>query len=254
MRIVGRVLLIVFASLAGVAIIAAIIVLALPDTARSRVGTVLGGQASTATFATAAPVTAAAQPRSNGVAGLADQAWLAATAKKTGIPVLALTAYAGVAVEEQIESPDCGIGWNTLAAIGEVESRHGTIFGGRITANGDAVPAIYGVSLDGSSTAHIPDSDGGAIDGDPNGDRAVGPMQLIPQAWRNWHADGNGDGVQNPQNIDDETLSAAHYLCRAGGDMRTEQGWRTAVLAYNSSSSYVAEVIRYATAYGSRAK
>jgi membrane-bound lytic murein transglycosylase B len=251
MRIVLRVLIIVVGCVVGVGIIAAIVFLAAPSVVAPVKQAV--GEGPAPRWVPAAPVTVATSP-GPGVAGQADAHWIAAVAKKTGIPARALEAYAGVAIVNPQVQPSCGIGWNLLAAIGEVESRHGTIFGGTITANGDAVPAIYGVSLDGVSTAHIPDSDGGAIDGDPTGDRAVGPMQLIPQAWRNWHVDGNGDGVENPQNIDDETMAAAHYLCRAGGDLGTESGWRTAVLAYNSSDQYVDEVARYAAVYAASAK
>jgi membrane-bound lytic murein transglycosylase B len=245
MRIAGRVLLITVASIVGLAIIAAIVFLAVPDTNPA----ILGGQQPTARFAASAAVTRATDPSGPGVVDLVDRNWLTKKARATGIPRRALAAYAGVAIEMSAANPKCGIGWNTLAGFGEIESRHGTIFGGAITANGDAVPAIFGVGLDGISTAHIPDSDGGAIDGDPTGDRAVGPMQLIPDSWRNWHVDANGDGVENPQNIDDATLAAAHYLCRAGGDLSTESGWRAAVLAYNSSDQYLADVIRYAVGY-----
>ncbi len=251
MGTVGRVLLIVVAGLVGLAIIALIVILAAPNAVAPLKDTL--GQGPAPRWVPPAPVTAAASP-GVGVAGQADATWIATTARRTGIPARALEAYAGVAIVNPRVQPACGIGWNLLAAIGEVESRQGTIFGGRITANGDAVPAIFGVTLDGVSTAHIPDSDGGAIDGDATADRAVGPMQLIPEAWRNWHVDGNGDGVENPQNIDDSTMAAAHYLCRAGGNLGTESGWRTAVLAYNSSDAYVDEVARYAAAYAASSK
>jgi membrane-bound lytic murein transglycosylase B len=251
MGFVGRVLLIVGATVVGLAVVAAIVFLAWPDARTAVVGT---PAAPAPTWAPPAPVVAATSPSGPGIAPLADPTWISVTAKKTGIPARALEAYAGASIADRTQQPGCGIGWNLLAGVGEVESRHGTIFGGTITANGDAVPPIFGVDLDGKSTAHIPDSDGGAIDGDPTGDRAVGPMQLIPQAWSNWHVDGNGDGVENPQNIDDATLAAAHYLCRAGGDLTSESGWRTAVLAYNDSDAYLAEVARYATGYASAAK
>ena len=205
-----------------------------------------------ARFATAAPVTAVPASAGPALSALADPAWVAATAKTTGIPPRALAAYAGVAIS--FETRTCGIGWNTLAGIGEIESRHGTIFGGRIAANGSAMPPIFGIPLRGGAVANIPDSDKGVIDGDATIDRAVGPMQFIPEAWRNWHADGNADGVQDPQNIDDATLAAAGDLCRAGGKaLDTESGWRRAVLAYNGSKRYLAEVIRYSTGYANDA-
>ena len=248
MRILRRVVLIVVASVGGLALLAAIIFLAVPDAQKY----VPGLQATTARFAKAAPVTAAAHPVGAGIAVLADPAWIARTAAATGIPTRALEAYAGAAINQDAGS-SCGMGWNTLAGIGEVESRHGTIFGGALAADGAATPPIFGVTLDGTSTAHVPDTDKGAIDGDPNGDRAVGPMQLIPEAWRNWHTDGSGDWREDPQNIDDSALAASHYLCRAGGNLRAEAGWRKAVLAYNRSDQYLTDVIRYATVYAEEA-
>jgi membrane-bound lytic murein transglycosylase B len=248
MRILRRVVLIVVASVGGLALLAAIIFLAVPGAQKY----VPGLQATTVRFATAAPVTAAAHPAGVGIAVLADPVWIAKTAAATGIPSRALEAYAGAAINQDVGST-CGMGWNTLAGIGEVESRHGTIFGGTLAADGAATPPIFGVTLDGTSTAHVPDTDRGAIDGDPTGDRAVGPMQLIPEAWRNWHTDGSGDGREDPQNIDDSALAASHYLCRAGKDLSTETGWRTAVLAYNHSDQYLTDIIRYATLYATEA-
>lgn len=244
-----RVILICAAGLVvTVAVIGAIVVFTLPGGASLGLPDAAGPSTQLARFATAAPVTAAAAPVGPALSALADPAWVVVTAKKTGIPARALAAYAGVAIS--FESRTCGIGWNTLAGIGEIESRHGTIFGGAIAADGEAAPAIFGVPLSGGAVANIPDSDKGAIDGDATIDRAVGPMQLIPQAWRNWHADGNADGVQDPQNIDDATLAAAGYLCRAGGTaLDTESGWRQAVLAYNGSQRYLDDVIRYSTGY-----
>lgn len=189
-----------------------------------------------------------------GVAQLASAAWLARVSKNTGIPARALAAYAGVAIQVGIQNPTCGLGWNTLAAVGSIESHHGTIFGGTLAANGDATPAIYGIALDGVDAASIPDSDGGMLDGDPTHDRAMGPLQLIPEAWRNWHVDGNADGVENPQNVDDATLAAAHYLCRAGRNLTTADGWSTAILAYNGSAKYREDVLRAAVTYAANAE
>jgi membrane-bound lytic murein transglycosylase B len=200
-------------------------------------------------FATEAPVIRASAPVGAGIAGLADPAWIASTARATGIPPRALQAYAGVAIQVADAGSGCGIGWNTLAGIGEVESHHGTIFGGTVDANGTATPPIYGVPLTGGAFANIPDTDGGAIDGDATIDRAVGPMQLIPQTWRNWHTDGGGDGVEDPQNIDDAAAAAANYLCRSSIHMETEAGWRAAISAYNSSDTYLSTVARFAVTY-----
>ncbi|WP_161972405.1 lytic transglycosylase domain-containing protein [Glaciihabitans arcticus] len=180
---------------------------------------------------------------------LTDPVWLDSLSAETGIPERALTAYAGSAIAKNEFTSGCGIGWNTLAAIGYVESRHGTHGGSIIDEDGVTTPPIYGVILDGGDTANIPDTDGGAFDGLDDIDRAVGPMQFIPQAAANWLGDANADGVADAQNIDDAALAAAHYLCRAGGDLRTEEGWKRAIAAYNSAPSYLIKVAAKANEY-----
>ncbi len=195
------------------------------------------------------PPLAAATPGPNGIAGLADPVWVADTAKKTGIPARALAAYAGAAMTKARDMPACGISWNTLAGIGRIESDHGRHAGSTIGPDGTVTPPIYGPALDGNGVAKIPDSDGGAIDGDAAADRAAGPMQLIPQTWRNWHVDGNADGKEDPQNIDDAVLASANYLCRSATAQDTEAGWRAAITSYNDATTYIDEVARAAVAY-----
>ena len=203
-----------------------------------------------ATWAPAAqPPTLAATATGPGVAGLVDAEWLTATAQRTGIAERALAAYAGVALAKASAMPSCGLSWNTLAAIGFAESRHGSHEGSSLGADGTVTPGIFGVALAGGDTEHVPDSDGGAIDGDADFDRAVGPMQLIPQTWRNWHVDANADGVEDPQNIDDATMATANYLCRSSGDMTTEAGWRAGIAAYNGAESYIRTVASAGVSY-----
>jgi membrane-bound lytic murein transglycosylase B len=197
----------------------------------------------------AEPPVATATVVKPGISGLADADWLAETSGRTGIPQRALAAYAGAAIAKSTTMPMCGLSWNTLAAIGFVESRHGTHGGSKLDDNGTAQPGIFGVALAGGKTASIPDSDAGSIDGDAENDRAVGPMQLIPQTWRNWHTDGNGDGIEDPQNIDDAVMATANYLCRASADMAHPAGWRKGVSAFNSAHSYLARVARVANGY-----
>ena len=178
-----------------------------------------------------------------------DPAWTAEVAAATGIPSRALEAYAGAALATSIDNPQCGLGWNTLAAIGFVESAHGTIGGGTLDASGLPSTRIVGVPLDGISAASIPDSDAGTIDGDTTVDRAVGPMQFIPDSWKRHGVDASGDGVADPNQIDDAALTAARYLCVAGGNLATAEGWNTAVLAYNADPAYVAQTSAKADAY-----
>lgn len=189
------------------------------------------------------------------VAGLADPSWVKQVSEKTGIPQRVLSAYAGVTLQINAYKPECNLSWNTLAGIGWVESRHGTIFGGKVKKNGDMSEPIFGIPLDGSnSTKALPDFDDGNFDGTAEFDRAVGPMQIIPPTWAAWHSDGNGDGNEDGQNIDDSVFAAARYLCFNGGDLATPEGWRKALRSYNESNTYAQDVSNKAKEYAQKAK
>lgn len=189
-----------------------------------------------------------AQVSTRAISQRVDPVWVQEVAQVTGIPVRALVAYAGADAVARAEL-DCAIGWNTLAAIGYVETHHGTLNGGSIEPDGVARPEIFGVALDGSSTALIRDTDGGLLDGDSAFDRAVGPLQFIPQTWDQWGRDGSGDGVADPHQIDDATLTAVHYLCHARGSLDSSGAWIAAVRSYNDSVEYQAQVARAADQY-----
>src|SRR5690606_1890767 len=107
-------------------------------------------------------------------------------------------------------SAPCRIPWWVLAGVGRVETRHGTAHGSKLTAAGDTTVHILGIPLDGRpGVATIGDTDGGALDGDPTFDRAVGPMQFIPGTWGRWAKDGNADGKADPHNLYDAAAAAA---------------------------------------------
>ena len=181
---------------------------------------------------------------------LGDPDWIGRTAERTRIPARAVEAYAKASVELSETMPECGIGWNTLAGIGATESRHGSHGDSELGDDGVVSPPIIGVALDGSgAVAEVRDTDGGRYDGDTEWDRAVGPMQFIPETWEYYAQDGNGDGVADPHQIDDAALTAGVMLCQRGGDLTTDEGWNDAVLAYNQSLSYVNVVADRAERY-----
>ena len=165
-----------------------------------------------------------------------------------GIPGIALDAYQRAADRLNAEQPACEMDWTLLAGIGQVESNQG---GGRFDAQGNTIGRILGPRLDGSlpGAAVITDTDGGRFDGDPEFDRAVGPVQFIPSTWKRLGRDGNGDGVADPNNIYDGALAAATLLCNQGGSMADPSARTRAVLAYNNSLAYVANVNAWAHGY-----
>src|SRR5262245_32509593 len=182
-----------------------------------------------------------------------DHGWAARAAAATGIPGRAFLAYSSADLTIEAAQPSCGLGWNTLAAIGTVESANGTYGGVALLASGYTSKPIIGVPLDGGKfggrrVAAIPDTDHGRLDGDAPWDRAVGPLQFLPSTWARWGADGNGDGGASPDSIDDAALAAARYLC-ASGTMANAGGWRATVFSYNQSNAYVNEVADIANRY-----
>ncbi|MEU1207927.1 lytic murein transglycosylase [Nocardia sp. NPDC005825] len=169
-----------------------------------------------------------------------------------GMPGIAHDAYQNAERVLAVENPTCNMPWNLLAGIGRVESTHG--FGGKVDEDGNPLQPIYGPVLDGSLYGNnvIQTSDGGDLDGlSGSYRRAVGPMQFLPETWRKYAADGNGDGIADPQNIYDATLTAGKYLCSGGLDMRDPGQQTRAILRYNNSMAYVANVMAWETAYGS---
>ena len=175
--------------------------------------------------------------------------WSQDIGNATNVSGQAIRAYANAALIANESWPACNLQWNTLAGIGWVETRHGTYTGhfnnSQLNQDGYPEPPIIGPKLDGDGFAHVTDTDGGAFDNDPEFDRAVGPMQFIPESWARYGRDANGDGHPDPQQIDDAAFGAANLLCNSGGatrDLATEEGWRQAIFAYNQSNDYVAKV------------
>jgi len=189
-------------------------------------------------------------------AGIDLDAWAAGAAARSTVPARALRAYGAAELAQRAVAPDCRLSWSTLAAIGRVESDHGRFGRADLDADGVARPLIVGIPLDGSrGVREVRDTDGGVLDGDAVHDRAVGPMQFLPTTWARYGADGNGDGVRDPHQLDDAAVAAAMYLCTGGRDTASGAGWWDGVLTYNRSVSYArlvwAAADRYATAAGS---
>ncbi|MGN6722876.1 MAG: lytic transglycosylase domain-containing protein [Marmoricola sp.] len=160
-----------------------------------------------------------------------------------GISSVALTAYQRAATSEATGKDTCRIPWELVASIGFIESDHGQIGGDHLDAHGQEASPIEGLPLDGSNgVALILDSNGGFA-------RAEGPMQFIPSTWATWHADGNGDGREDPQNMFDATAAAANYLCASNRDLAKRANQPAAIASYNNSPIYVKNVMNVEHVY-----
>lgn len=180
-----------------------------------------------------------------------DPSWLTQVASRTDIPPAALRAYAVAELRAVEEQPGCQIGWSTLAGIGWVESRHGTIDDAVLGLDGVSSPAIIGPALDGTHGFAAIEAHPDLVPwhGDQVWDHAVGPMQFIGSTWQRWRSDGDGDGVMDPNDVDDAAYAAARYLCHDGHDLTSGAGWSDAVLGYNRDETYVASVYAAAARY-----
>ncbi|MFC9663539.1 lytic transglycosylase domain-containing protein [Nocardia sp. NPDC127606] len=167
-----------------------------------------------------------------------------------GIPGIAVAAYQTAEQQLAVENPNCGMSWSLLAGIGRVESTHAY---GKADAQGNPIKAVYGPVLDGSLSGNnvIHDTDGGDLDGLGGYDRAIGPMQFLPETWHRYAADGNADGIADPQNLFDAALTAGRYLCDGGLNMRDLSQQSKAILRYNNSMAYVANVMAWSGSYSS---
>ncbi|MCL2543997.1 MAG: lytic transglycosylase domain-containing protein [Nocardioidaceae bacterium] len=200
----------------------------------------LGGSPGTGTSLTYVPtartapgVTSTPVPAAHAGSGVpaVSPAWVATTARRSGIPATAVLAYA----RAELGAP-CQVGWTTLAGIGWVESQHGTIGGRTLRADGVPSRPVVGPALEHGL------------------DHAYGPMQFIPDTWSRYASDGDGDGRADVDDIFDAAAATAKYLCADGDDLSTASGWARAIFSYNHSQQYVDDVYAAATAYDRRTR
>ncbi len=79
---------------------------------------------------------------------------------------------------------------------------------------------------------------------------AGGPMQFLASTWAVYAVDGDGDGRADRWDPADAIFTAANYLHASGAPHEL----RRAIFAYNHSSAYVEEVLRWAASYEAEAQ
>ena len=181
--------------------------------------------------------------------------WAAQVAPVAQIPLVALQAYGYAQLSLEGTAPQCHLSWTTLAGIGEVESDHGQRGGAVLSPTGRSIPLILGPPLDGTGgRALVNDTDAGAFDGDPKWDHAMGPLGILPSAWKVYAIDADADGILDPYDVDDASLAMGRLLCGGGADMSGLDGWTKAVGRQHAGDAYAQSVFSAADSYGQRTR
>ncbi len=198
------------------------------------------------------PPTVAASPvaANAGLTGWAEQ-----LAVKVEIPPVALRAYAYAEWVLGQRTPTCKLSWTTIAAIGKIESNHGRVGAATLGSDGRVLPPLVGPALDGKGgRAKVTDTDAGALDDDRAWDHTVGPMQFLPATWRSYAVDADGDGIVDPNDIDDAALAAANKLCESGKDLTQPANWSAAIKTFPDLTAKVQQVFDAANTYGQKSR
>ncbi|MDM7489803.1 hypothetical protein QT969_16095 [Rhodococcus sp. CSLK01-03] len=140
------------------------------------------------------------------------------------IPELVLYAYRAAEMQLAIDEPECALPWHLLAAIGRITSQHAD--SGRTDVLGTL------------TTARVAPGTG-----------RLGPMQLPPEVWSQFSADGNADGTANPQNVFDATLAAGAWLCSDDARLAEADARARAAARFDPSPEFVANVQAWSAAY-----
>ena len=185
--------------------------------------------------------------------------WAQQTGTRAGIPVVAVQAYGYAELVLGRTTPSCHLTWTTIAAVAKVESAHGSANGAVLGVDGSVAPPIFGLPLDGKGgRPEVRDTDQGALDGDAQFDRPIGPLQFLPQPWTaiavGTSVDADNNGVSDPNDIDDASLAAAKQLCQGGRDLSRPDAWWDAILSYNALRPYAQKVFDAANEYGRRSR
>ncbi len=208
-----------------------------------------------ATVPPIAPAPASAPPTALTRPADALAPWASRVGVVLDVPAIAVQAYGYAQLVLQSAAPNCHLGWTTLAGIGEIASHHGQAGGAVLDRGGRSSPPVVGPLLDGrDGRALVADTDAGAFDADPNYDRAMGPMLLLPAVWRLYATDGDDDQIQDPYDIDDASVAVGRLLCSGGEDLKQLSGWTAAIARLQPGEEYARTVFQAADSYGQRSR
>jgi hypothetical protein len=156
----------------------------------------------------------------------------------------AYVAYLDAAAHVADSHPGCAVPGALIAGMGRIASGHGRNRQATVDQFGHVQPALRG--LQGTP---VPDTDGGALDGDPIADVAIGPLQLSPSQWARHAVDGDGDGLADPDGLVDAAATAGEVLCAGGATLDTYPALEAALTSMLGDGQQTAVVLGSAQRY-----
>ena len=167
-----------------------------------------------------------------------------------GIPLATLDAYLRAEGTLLFERSGCGIQWWMLAGIGRVESNHGRYGGTQLGANGDTLPHIVGIPLDGApGIAAIGDSDGGLLDDDGRGTVPSGRCSSSRARGAGTRPTATGTAAPIRTTCTTPPSAPGATCAPRPATWRTTRASTRAYLSYNHSDAYAANVLYLAREY-----
>ena len=155
------------------------------------------------------------------------------------LPVLFIAAGVGV-----LGGTSVSLGESTPVQVAGIPAEYLTLFQAAGARFGVPWAVLAGIGKVECDDGHDPDpscTQEGAV----NQAGAGGPMQFLASTWQLYALDGNGDGRKDRWNAADAIFTAANYLKANGASSEI----RRAIFAYNHSTVYVEDVLRWAALY-----
>jgi cell wall-associated NlpC family hydrolase len=147
------------------------------------------------------------------------------------LPGYAYAAYVRASRQLDLDFPDCPLPPALFVGMGRILSNHGAADNATVSPSGRSSQDLLG--LVGEPT---PDTDHGRLDGNPEKDLRVGPMQLLPSQWS---GSTNSETVAplTPDWLYASSVVAGAVLCSGSNDLATDSGLHRALVTFTDNAS-----------------
>jgi cell wall-associated NlpC family hydrolase len=160
------------------------------------------------------------------------------------LPGYAYASYMRASKQILLEDPSCRIPPALFVGLGRMMSNHGEPDVSAMTPSGRSIEMLRGLV-----GAPVPDTDLGLLDGNAEADVRIGPMQLLPAHWSEFHHSETVAAL-TPNWIYASSVATGAMLCSATDDLTTDSGIHRALVSFTGNPSLARAVMgiaRHAT-------